>query len=65
MSRNKKEYETPYIARLDLDNRSHLIAHLSDGINTDVGYLPTNGIMIHTKEVDDEKHYTASSHTTV
>lgn len=51
---SKIQSETPYIRRLYLDDKNHLIASMSDGNIQDVGYMPTRGIRIYYKDNKDD-----------
>lgn len=51
---SKIQLETPYIRRLYLDNKNHVIASMSDGDIKDVGYMPTRGIRIYYMDEEDD-----------
>ena len=62
----KKNYESPYIREIYIDNNHHLIVENSNGEHHDNGYMPTDGITIYYKEDEkNERCDTASSNITM
>ena len=59
----KKNYDTPHIREIYIDDNHHLIVENSEGDYHDNGYLPTDGITIHYKEdKENERRHKARSY---